>query len=305
MDRNVMDKSATGRNATGRGAETASETRTLFISDLDGTLLNGESRISDETRRLINEAVKNGALFSIATARTPATVSTLLEGMDLRLPMVVMTGAALWDMRANKYSNVRFHSPETARRLIEIYREAKLPTFIYALGEDHIIHIYHLGKMDSLARRFMEERIDNPFKTFHVNEEGESESLPPLDRVLLFLTMQPTEAARRVYDEVCQKVACRPIFYHDMYGDEIAELEVFAPDASKAVGVREIAALADADRIVAFGDNVNDLPMLKAAAHGVAVGNAVAEVREVADEVIGNNTDDAVARYVFEATKQH
>lgn len=276
--------------------------RTLYISDLDGTLLNDSSRISDETRRLINAAIANGALFSIATARTPATVSGLLKGMDIRLPMVVMTGAALWDMKTNRYSDVRFHAPETARRLIEIYRDAGLPTFIYALGEDQIIHIYHLGIMDDLARRFMEERNSNPFKTFHVNERGESETLPPLDRILLFLTMQPTEPAKEVYDRIRKVEDCRPIFYHDMYGDEIAELEVFAADASKAIGVAEIARQAGADHIVAFGDNVNDIPMLSAVDHGVAVGNAVDEVIKIASEVIGPNTEDSVARYVFDKT---
>lgn len=276
--------------------------RTLYISDLDGTLLNDSSRISDETRRLINAAIANGALFSIATARTPATVSGLLKGMDIRLPMVVMTGAALWDMKTNRYSDVRFHAPETARRLIEIYLDAGLPTFIYALGEDQIIHIYHLGIMDDLARRFMEERNSNPFKTFHVNERGESETLPPLDRILLFLTMQPTEPAKEVYDRIRKVEDCRPIFYHDMYGDEIAELEVFAADASKAIGVAEIARQAGADHIVAFGDNVNDIPMLSAVDHGVAVGNAVDEVIKIASEVIGPNTEDSVARYVFDKT---
>lgn len=277
--------------------------RTLYISDLDGTLLNDSSRISDETRRLINAAIANGALFSIATARTPATVSGLLKGMDIRLPMVVMTGAALWDMKTNRYYDVRFHTPETARRLIEIYLDAGLPTFIYALGEDQIIHIYHLGIMDDLARRFMEERNSNPFKTFHVNERGESETLPPLDRILLFLTMQPTEPAKEVYDRIRKVEDCRPIFYHDMYGDEIAELEVFAADASKAIGVAEIARQAGADHVVAFGDNVNDIPMLTAVDHGVAVGNAVDEVIKIASEVIGPNTEDSVAKYVFDKTR--
>lgn len=276
--------------------------RTLFITDLDGTLLDPSARVTPESREMINEAIANGALVSVATARTPATISTLLEGLDIHLPMVVMTGAALWDMKSNRYSDVKFHTPETAAKLIEIYREEKLPTFIYSLGEDHIIHIYHLGPMDDLARRFMEERVDNPFKKFHVGPDGASALLPPLDRVLLFLTMQPTADARRVYERVCELGDCRPIFYHDMYGDEIAELEVFAADASKAIGVAEVARRAGADRVVAFGDNVNDLPMLRAVDHSVCVENAVDEVKAVASEMIGPNTDNSVARYILTHT---
>lgn len=280
-----------------------SRDKTLYITDLDGTFLNPSARVTEESRRLINEAISRGALFSVATARTPATIHTLLEGIDLKLPMVVMTGAALWDMKTNRYSDIRFHNPETAARLIRIYLEEGLPTFVYSLGEDHIIHIYHLGPMDELARHFMEERDGNPFKTFHVGPDGSSDTLPPMDRVLLFLTMQPTEAARRVYEKVCQIGDCRPIFYHDMYGDEIAELEVFAADASKAIGVREVARTAGAERVVAFGDNVNDLPMLRSVDHGVAVSNAVDEVLVTASEVIGSNAEDSVARYILDHTR--
>ena len=55
--------------------------RTLYITDLDGTLLNADSKVSEESVRLINEAVEAGAMFAAATARTPATVDPLLEGI--------------------------------------------------------------------------------------------------------------------------------------------------------------------------------------------------------------------------------
>lgn len=285
-------------------AECAATDRTLYVTDLDGTLLNPEGEVSPETRATLNTAIAEGALVSVATARTPATISRLLAGIDLRLPMTVMTGAALWDMKSGRYSNVRYMSEETARRLTDIYLQTGLPTFIYTLGEDMVIHIYHLGKMDTLARRFMEERINNPYKRFHVDDEGESREMPPFDRVLLFLTMRPTDETKAVYDRIRREVDCRPIFYHDMYGDEVAELEVFAPSASKAAGVREIAEIAEAGRVVVFGDNVNDLPMLETADRGVAVANAVEEVKESADEVIGSNAENSVARYILDHTRQ-
>lgn len=53
-----------------------------------------------------------------------------------------------------------------------------------------------------------------------------------------------------------------------------------------------------ADRVVAFGDNLNDIPMLQAADVAVAVENALPEVKEIADIVIGPNTDDAVAEFI-------
>lgn len=270
--------------------------RTLYVSDLDGTLLSPDRKVSDESVRLLNESIADGALFSVATARTPATVGPLLKDVDCTLPLIVMTGAAIWDRGCNRYVHASFHNEDTARRLVSLYKKHNLCTFIYILGEDNVIHIYHLGEMSALERAFMEERLSTPYKKFHVDENGESELPDKLDRVLLFYSMRPTEEVRRVYDEIRVSDDLRAVFYHDMYGEEIALMEVFGPDASKANAVRRLAEMVDADRIVAYGDNVNDLPILEVADDAVAVENAVDAVKRVAGRIIGPNSADSVAK---------
>ncbi len=270
--------------------------RTLFVSDLDGTLLGPDRKVSCESVRLLNESIADGALFSVATARTPATVGPLLKDVDCTLPLIVMTGAAIWDRKDNRYVHASFHSEATARRLVELYQKHNLCAFIYILGEDNIIHIYHLGEMSPLERVFMEERLATPYKKFHVDGKGSSELPDRLDRVLLFYSMRPTEEVRRVYDEIKDAADLRAVFYHDMYGEEIALMEVFGPDASKANAVKILADIAGTDRIVAYGDNVNDIPILSIADDAVAVENAVDEVKRVAGRIIGRNSDDSVAK---------
>ena len=71
--------------------------RHLFLSDLDGTLLNESSRISDNSSRIISELSHRGALISVATARTPATVDPLMRDTFTTIPAITMTGAALWN----------------------------------------------------------------------------------------------------------------------------------------------------------------------------------------------------------------
>ena len=65
--------------------------RTLYVSDLDGTLLNSHSIVSDASARMLNTAIASGAHFTVATARTPATAIHLLSEIDMRLPGAVMT----------------------------------------------------------------------------------------------------------------------------------------------------------------------------------------------------------------------
>lgn len=275
---------------------------TLYVSDLDGTLLNAESKVSDESAALINSAIADGVLFSVATARTPATVSRLLKDVHINVPLIVMTGAAIWDMARNRYLHVEFHDEDIARRLLETYRRHSLSTFVYTLGEDNIIHIYHTGPMSDLEWKFVDERKDSPFKEFHIPDTGCSVFPERLDRVLLFYNMLPTPEVLPVYEEIRSLPGIRPVFYHDIFGEETAIMEVFGEGASKAEAVRILADMINADRVVAYGDNVNDLPILGIADDAVAVSNAVAEVKNAADRVIGPNTDHSVARDIVRLT---
>lgn len=73
---------------------------------------------------------------------------------------------------------------------------------------------------------------------------------------------------------------------------------MYAKGTSKAAAISRLAKSLDAGRIVVFGDNLNDIPMMRIADHSVAMSNAVNEVKEFADEVIGSNENDSVARWI-------
>lgn len=71
----------------------------LYISDLDGTLLNGQAMLTKLSTNLLNDAIKEGINFSLATARTPATVINILKELSLKLPIIVMNGSAIFDIK--------------------------------------------------------------------------------------------------------------------------------------------------------------------------------------------------------------
>ena len=79
------------------------KTRTLYISDLDGTLLDSNSIVTSHSIENINHLLQKVMLFTIATARTPATVVPLLKQLQLDLPVVLMNGAVLYDIRNKHY----------------------------------------------------------------------------------------------------------------------------------------------------------------------------------------------------------
>lgn len=279
--------------------------KTLYVSDLDGTLLGEGSRLSQTSEVLLNHAISRGALISVATARTPATVNSLLRNVNFEVPLIVMTGAALWDKDSGRYSEVQYFSPEKVREIVAAYRAAEDGGgFLYTLknnpeGRD-LMEIYHIGTINAMEHGFMEERISNPFKRFLVPDSGVSDIPEVIDNAVLFFGMQPNAIADKILERLYRIKDINPMSYHDWYGPEVTEVEAFPRGATKAKAIMRLKEKVGADRVVVFGDNMNDLTMMGIADWSVAVSNAIPEVKDAADEVIGSNTADAVARYILE-----
>ena len=93
----------------------------LYVSDLDGTLLGADSRVSATTVAVINTLVaERGINFTIATSRTPATVVPLMAGIDSRLPFITMSGAALWNPVTSRMEQVNVIPPDVVETVIGI-----------------------------------------------------------------------------------------------------------------------------------------------------------------------------------------
>lgn len=271
--------------------------RTLYASDLDGTLLGSDSLLSGNTVRMLNDVIGRGALFTVATARTPATVSRLMNDVAMPLPAVVMTGTALWNQTDGRITN-RVTIPElTLGPLLDIYRRHNLPTFVYTFEGEKIM-VYHIGRLSDMERDFMNERSGSPYKIFDVPEDGDSSLPESLEQVVLLYSMQPGQEIGEVYHEILSGGKVNPLYYHDFFGPDTGILEVFPANASKAEALKRLASESGADRLVVFGDNINDIPMMRLADVAVAVENAVDQVKEEADIVIGPNDEDSVARFI-------
>lgn len=280
------------------------KTKTLYVSDMDGTLLNNDAQISAVSKSILNRAIDCGALFTVATARTPATVITLLEGVDMTLPAVVMTGAALFNFNDRSFSRVCFFDEQDAQCLIERYRHYDVPTFIYTLNNNKL-DVFHTGTLNRPEMTFMEERSHSSIKTFHVPPHGESALPESLKNMMLLFCIQPCEKADHLYREILRSgIPCTPLCYHDTPGSEWKELEIFGPGTNKAAAVESIASDIGAGRIIAFGDNVNDMPLFQLADEGIAVANAIPQLKEAATDIIGFNYDDAVAKFILNRVRQ-
>lgn len=272
--------------------------KTLFVTDLDGTLLGSDSRVSAVSARILSELNSRGALVTVATARTPATVVPLLEHTGMRVPAIVMTGASLWDFGTSGYLDPILFPHGVASRTVGEFVSAGVNPFVYTLGDDGRLTVWHNGGMTRHEDNFYQERRNLPLKRF-VLDTADGYDIAYRDVILLLgigetPRIEALAASLRGYGTLSVSA------YQDIFNPEISYIEVFASGVSKADAVMRVKEMTGADRVVVYGDNLNDLPMFAVADEAVAVANARPQVLAAADRIIGSNTDDSVPKDMME-----
>lgn len=278
--------------------------RTLYVSDLDGTLLNRKTIVSERSVNLLNKLIhKHGLLFSIATARTPATVVALMERIDTQLPFILMSGATMWDNTKRKFLNVRSIEQSLIETLLPIFERHQVHPFLYLQQGDHI-RTQHVEELNQAEYTFIHPRtICSPYKRLQLLPSLTANIVEP---VMLVCATGNYDALNEVYQDICsQRLHCSLDCFRDVDNPEQGFLEIHSYGTTKALALKKLANEVQADRVVVFGDNLNDISMMKVADHSVCVANAFDEVKQIADEQIGTNDEDAVVRWIENDLKQN
>ena len=270
---------------------------TLYVSDLDGTLLGEDSQLSAVTVATLNRIIgKLGGLFTVATARTPATVVPLMQQVHARLPFIVIGGSAMWNPVSMSYEHTRGIDDMTVNAVADVFDRRGAHPFIYRRHGKNLLHTHHYGPLSPQEERFIAERQHLPLKQFFLDDRDFRHSD---DEALLIFSMNKYAVLKSIADDLRTSVpTCSVMVYHDIFDESEGYLEIFSAGTSKAAAIGDLARQLGAGRVVVFGDNRNDIAMMQAADFSVAVDNAFTEVKAVASEVIGPNTVDSVARWI-------
>lgn len=268
--------------------------RRLFVTDLDGTLLTPESRVSDESARIISELSREGALITVATARTPATLEPLLRDVYTSIPAIVLTGASMWDRNSRLFTDTVYLPDGEETRLIGMFREAGVSPFVYTVADDRrSMRVFHDAKVADRDLRFYAERKELPLKNFIFSD---AEMRAGHDNVVLLLGICPTVKAARLSRTMNAGAGGLSVSsYPDIFNPDVSYIEVFRAGVSKARAVEKLREMTGAGHVTVYGDSINDLSMFAVADEAVAPANAMPEVIARADRVIGPNSAPSVA----------
>lgn len=247
----------------------------MILTDLDHTLLRQDGSVSDETLSVLAACRAKGVRFAIATARYWIGAERYID--LLKPDYEITTDGTLIHSRERCVFSRAFSASDTNRIIRSILRSVPGAEITVANGKTVYWNSGHIGKSEKLRKA--------------VYCDYASPLAVRANKIVAGLPDERT--ARRIADQIGCRLQC--------YRGE--QWYAFLPIGSGKV--EAIRALAEAsgispDETVAFGDDQNDIEMLRLCGKGIAVSNGVPEALEAADEITLSNDEDGVARWLAE-----
>ncbi|WP_297520599.1 HAD family hydrolase [uncultured Clostridium sp.] len=268
----------------------------LYVSDLDGTLLNSSREITEYSKNTINKLIKDkGMDFTIATARTPGTVVEILEGLNIDKPIALMNGVFLYDLNKKEYLKVREIEKGIVRKILNILESFGKEPFLYGIKDNHL-YVYHKELIIDLDKIYFDERKCSKYKTFEVisNYHNAIEEI----QVVNFMILDKKEVIELIFKEIVKIEGINAGCYKDVYDENCYFIEIHSGEASKKKAIEDLKELYAPSKVICFGDNMNDLPMFEVADEKYAMENAVEGLKVFATNIIESNDDNGVAKYL-------
>lgn len=252
----------------------------LFVSDMDGTLLNSQRQITSGVRKAIAKAVDAGAVFTVATGRMHKSALPHVKGIGLEVPIITYNGAMI-KSTDGKELYASYLEESVVKELLD-----------FAFGEGLHIQLY---SDDELYFAF----------------DG-----PKAQRYCAAAGVEGHAVGKDIYQHMTRVPKMLIIAEDAQHGDELVAslqakfsgrieavkstdvyIELIKPGVNKASSIARLAELFDIspDQVLAIGDSNNDISMIKAAQYGVAMGNANDDVKAAADYFVSDNDHDGVA----------
>ena len=262
----------------------------LIISDLDGTLLNNQHKVSEQNQRWIKKFISEGGLFTFATGRMEETTFQFIEQLNITLPIISYNGARLFCPIQNKilYEDTMLVLPEIWKMILEPHHEYGMVIYKdnqpFTLNKNSIIEKFEQKEKINCKLGSLDTFIDSPISKILIMVE--KESIYGKDANLL-------EIEKNILENSSDFTT---VFSESNY------LEILPVGTSKGRGVNRLLNHLDKERpySIGIGDNLNDISLLKNVNLGIAVKNAQQELKQIASKVLERtNEEDAVA-YVIE-----
>lgn len=258
----------------------------MIIFDLDGTLLNDKRRVSDKTKEYLSFLKSKGYIITIATGRIYASALNATDGADFANYVISDTGSCAYNTLNGNPIFKNTINNEIAKKIFNYYDDNC--KFIN-ICDKYMIYKYS----DEVENSKVIETTKD--KEYILNKCKEISHIT--------ISLKSNEAVIGLYNRLLKEIPeVDPIVMQDSFSDR-KWIEILPKGCSKYNGIKQLIELLNIsnDEIMSFGDGLNDIEMLKKCGYGVALFNALPEVKEVADAVTNYDyNNDGVIKYLME-----
>lgn len=263
----------------------------LIVLDLDGTLLTDQKVISKKTKTTLAKAMEAGHQVMIATGRPYRSSEVYYKELGLHTPIVNFNGAFVHHPADNNWGT--FHTPislNVVHEVVESMHSFDFHNMVAEVLDDVYVHHHDEKLMDIF--RFGEPSITT----------GDLRNYLKVDPTSM-LIHAPFEKVQSIHDHLSAVHA--EVIDHRRWGAPWHVIEIVKSGLSKAVGLDRVSKSLGIpkDRIIAFGDENNDLEMIEFAGVGVAMGNAIDPLKNIANEITLTNNEDGIAELLIDRLK--
>jgi len=266
---------------------------TLFITDLDGTLMRNDKSISQKSADIINRIVGMGIPFTFATARSYQSAMHIVSPLDLKLPAITRNGTVLADPVTWTLIEKAVFTEDETELLLKIIPEVKDCGFTSIWHGDEMSKIYcsegeHTGGMLDYIEEHRNKGGLTPVSSREEMFEGNVGYITMIDSHDKLLP---------IYERVKTYPCWECVLQLDAYSSDYW-LEICPENCTKAKAILKLKERFGFKKIVAFGDSTNDIPMFRIADEAYAVSNADDTVKAYATDIIESNEEDGVAKFL-------
>lgn len=265
----------------------------LIALDLDGTLLTDRKTISARTKQVLFKAKEEGHIVVISTGRPHRSSINYYHELGLDTPMVNFNGALIHHPTNRNWDALHNPMPiRTAYKIIDACYDLKVNNILAEVMDDVYIDSYNRKIID-----FLDQTNDeHPFTVGNLKHKLQTDPTS----ILVYPEENQVDQLRNHLDEFHAEV-----IEHRKWGAPWNVIEIIKKGMNKAVGLQKIAYYFDipAERIIAFGDEDNDLEMIDYAGVGVAMGNAIDQLKSIAKHETATNEEDGVGVFLEQYLK--
>lgn len=260
--------------------------RHLIALDLDGTLLKDDKTISPFTKKMIFRAKEEGHLVVIATGRPYRASKMYYEELGLTTPIVNFNGAFVHHPADRSWGVRHFPLPlEAVKDIIEVSETYSIKNILAEVIDNVYFHEHDEVLLDIV-------RLGNP--TIKIGDLRYALKDDPTS-ILIHTDRQHIDQIQSYLSAVHANV-----LHHRRWNEPWHMIEIIRSGVHKAFGLKQIADYfhIPKERVIAFGDEDNDLEMIEWAGYGIAMGNAIEPLKQIADDVTTTNEEDGIGVYL-------